>query len=134
MGENSMEKQYVDQPSSSTTIPIPLVVSFLQRFKSIKRDKEFENFVKLFKQLYINILFTDPILQIPSNAKFLKEITSRKRKLEDCETITLTKECSAIIQNKLLPKPKDPRGFSYHALLVTLNFLKVCVISVQVFS
>ncbi|KAJ9183079.1 hypothetical protein P3X46_006990 [Hevea brasiliensis] len=49
---------------------------------------------------------------MPSYAKFLKEILSNKRKLEDHETIALTEECSAILQKKLPPKLKDPESFS----------------------
>ncbi|KAJ8770202.1 hypothetical protein K2173_011537 [Erythroxylum novogranatense] len=45
---------------------------------------------------------------MPSYAKFLKEILSNKRKLEEHETVALTVECSAAIQNKLPPKLKDP--------------------------
>ncbi|XP_027072036.2 uncharacterized protein [Coffea arabica] len=43
--------------------------------------------------------------------KILKEIMTKKRKLEDYETIALTEECNAIIQNKLPPKLKYPRSF-----------------------
>ncbi|XP_058000800.1 uncharacterized protein LOC131179101 [Hevea brasiliensis] len=49
---------------------------------------------------------------MPSYAKFLKEILSNKRRLEDYETVALTEECSALLQNKLPPKLKDPRSFS----------------------
>ncbi|XP_071916278.1 uncharacterized protein [Coffea arabica] len=61
---------------------------------------------------------------IPSYAKFLKEIMTRKRKLEDCETIALTEECSAIIQNKLPPKLKDPGSFSIPCTIGSINFSK----------
>lgn len=49
---------------------------------------------------------------MPSYDKFLKEILSNKKKLEDNETDTLTAECSAIIQNNMPPKLKDPGSFS----------------------
>ncbi|KAJ9166255.1 hypothetical protein P3X46_021033 [Hevea brasiliensis] len=49
---------------------------------------------------------------MPSYAKFLKEILSNKRRLEDYETMALTEECSALLQNKLPPKLKDPGSFS----------------------
>ncbi|XP_050897403.1 uncharacterized protein LOC127104254 [Lathyrus oleraceus] len=45
---------------------------------------------------------------MPSYAKFLKEILSNKKKLEDDERVTLNAECSAIIQNNMPPKLKDP--------------------------
>jgi len=44
-------------------------------------------------------------------AKFLKEILSNKRKLEEHETVALTEECSVAIQNKLPTKLKDPDSF-----------------------
>ncbi|XP_050909147.1 uncharacterized protein LOC127122916 [Lathyrus oleraceus] len=47
-----------------------------------------------------------------SNLNFLKEILSNKKKLEDSETIVLTVECSAIIQNNMPHKLKDPGSFS----------------------
>ncbi|XP_071905631.1 uncharacterized protein [Coffea arabica] len=62
--------------------------------------------------------------EIPSYAKFLKEIMTRKRKLEDCETIALTEECSAIIQNKLPPKLKDPGSFSIPCTIGNVDFSK----------
>ncbi|XP_057984600.1 uncharacterized protein LOC131169397 [Hevea brasiliensis] len=49
---------------------------------------------------------------MPSYAKFLKEILSNKRRLEDYETVALTEECSALLPNKLPPKLKDPGSFS----------------------
>ncbi|XP_071928013.1 uncharacterized protein [Coffea arabica] len=49
---------------------------------------------------------------------------TRKRKLEDCETIALTEECSAIIQNKLPPKLKDPGSFSIPCTIGNVDFSK----------
>ena len=49
---------------------------------------------------------------MPSYAKFMKDILSRKRRLGDYETVALTEECSAIIQRKLPPKLKDPGSFT----------------------
>ncbi|KAJ9162843.1 hypothetical protein P3X46_022585 [Hevea brasiliensis] len=49
---------------------------------------------------------------MPSYAKFLKEILSKKRKLKDYEIVALTEECSAILQNKLPLKLKELGSFS----------------------
>jgi len=54
---------------------------------------------------------------MPSYAKFLKEILSNKRKQKVHQTIALTEECSAAIQNKLPAKLKDPRSFSIPCLI-----------------
>ena len=62
--------------------------------------------------MYINIPLIEASEQMPKYAKFLKDIISKKRKLEEHETIMLTEESSAILQKKLLPKLKDPRSFT----------------------
>ncbi|XP_073137165.1 uncharacterized protein [Henckelia pumila] len=45
-------------------------------------------------------------MQMPSYAKFLKEILSNKRKLEEHAMINLTENCSALVHNKIPPKQK----------------------------
>ncbi|XP_027338039.1 uncharacterized protein LOC113851970 [Abrus precatorius] len=42
----------------------------------------------------------------------MKELLSKKRKLENDKTVPLTEECSAILQRKLPQKLKDPGSFS----------------------
>ncbi|XP_021648954.2 uncharacterized protein LOC110641518 [Hevea brasiliensis] len=61
---------------------------------------------------------------MPSYAKFLKDILSKKRRLEDYEIVTLTEECSVILQNKLPPKLKDPGSFSIPYLICNMNIDK----------
>ncbi|XP_038981145.1 uncharacterized protein LOC120110395 [Phoenix dactylifera] len=111
-----------------TTSPLPLVepyipsIPFSQRLKQNKIDQQFENFLKVFRQLHINILFADALAQISAYTKFLKEIIFKKRKLEDFETITLMEKCSAIIQNKLPPKLRDPESFSISCTIGDVDF------------
>ncbi|XP_057998486.1 uncharacterized protein LOC131177483 [Hevea brasiliensis] len=104
--EKEEEEKYVPPPLYKPPFPYP------QRFQKAKLDKQFGKFLEVLKKLYINIPFTDAISQMPSYAKFLKEILSNKRRLEDYETVALTEECSALLQNKLPPKLKDPGSFS----------------------
>ena len=54
----------------------------------------------------------DALDNISSYAKFMKKILASKKKLEEYGTITLTEECSAILQNKLPPKLQDPGSFA----------------------
>ena len=49
---------------------------------------------------------------MPSYVKFMKKILASKKKLEEYGTITLTKECNAILQKKLPPKIQDPGSFA----------------------
>ncbi|PIN18141.1 DNA-directed DNA polymerase [Handroanthus impetiginosus] len=69
-------------------------------------------FQQVFKKLHINILFTESLEQMPSYVKFMKDIFSKKRCLGDYEIVALIEEYSAIIQNKLPPKLKDPESFT----------------------
>ncbi|CAJ2656829.1 unnamed protein product [Trifolium pratense] len=50
--------------------------------------------------------------QMPSYAKFLKELLTKKRKPLDDEMVSMTEECSALIQRKLPQKKKDPGSFT----------------------
>ncbi|XP_058009520.1 uncharacterized protein LOC131183217 [Hevea brasiliensis] len=61
---------------------------------------------------------------MPSYVKFLKKILSKKKRLEDNETVALTEECSAILQNKLRLKLKDPGSFSIACLIGNMNIDK----------
>ncbi|XP_062088434.1 uncharacterized protein LOC133794996 [Humulus lupulus] len=47
-----------------------------------------------------------------NQSPFMKEILSKKKKLDDYETLALTEECGAILQKKLPPKLKDPGSFA----------------------
>ncbi|XP_073137635.1 uncharacterized protein [Henckelia pumila] len=51
--------------------------------KKAKLDLQFSKFLEVFKKLHINIPFADALLQMPSYAKFLKEILASKRKIEE---------------------------------------------------
>ena len=69
-----------------------------------KLDMQCGKFLDVLKKPYMNIPFTEALSQMPSYAKFLKEILSSKRKLEEHETVALTEVYSAAIQNKLPAK------------------------------
>ncbi|XP_070042626.1 uncharacterized protein [Nicotiana tomentosiformis] len=61
---------------------------------------------------------------MPAYAKFLKEILTKKRRIEETSVVKLTEHCSAILQNKLLQKCGDPGSFTISFSLGTLNFDK----------
>ena len=118
--EEDEEKQRTRPPSMedpSPRQPIPPHdpaprIPFPQRLKKNKLDKQFSKFLEVFKKLHINIPFADALEQMPSYVKFMKDILSNKRKLEEYETVALTEECSAILQKKLPPKLKDLGSFT----------------------
>ncbi|XP_021741171.1 uncharacterized protein LOC110707467 [Chenopodium quinoa] len=63
------------------------------------------------KNLHINLPFLEVVTQIPSYSKFLKDILTNKRNLND-ELITLPHQVSALVQHKKPKKEKDPRCFT----------------------
>ncbi|XP_019253913.1 PREDICTED: uncharacterized protein LOC109232608 [Nicotiana attenuata] len=79
-------------------LPIP------QKLYRKKLDKQFERFLDMLKQVNVNLPFTEVLSQMPAYAKFLKEILTKKRKIEETLVIKLTEHCSAILQNKLPQK------------------------------
>jgi hypothetical protein len=68
--------------------------------------------MEVLKQLTISIPFTDALLQMPSYSKFLKDILSNKRSLNDCKSVQLNLECSAVVSKELPPKLGDPGKFT----------------------
>ncbi|XP_073137231.1 uncharacterized protein [Henckelia pumila] len=92
--------------------------------KKAKLDSQFGKFLEVFKKLNINIPFADALMKMPSYAKFLKEILSNKRKLEEHAMISLTKNCSALVQNKIPLKQKDPGNFSIPCVINDVQFDK----------
>ena len=50
--------------------------------------------------------------QMPTYAKFLKDILSKKRGMGEYETIALTQECSDMVCERVPTKMKDPRSFT----------------------
>ena len=79
--------------------------------KKKDQEKQFARFLDVFKKLHINIPFAEALEKMSSYARFMKDLLSKKRKLQEDETIMLTVECSAIIKQKLPLKLKDPGSF-----------------------
>ena len=85
------EKPYVPPP------PYKPLISYPQWLAKSKSVWKFKKNIEVLKQLNITIAFTEVISQMLSYAKFLKEILSNKKKLEDSEIGMIIAECSAII-------------------------------------
>ena len=97
---------------------------FPQRLQKAKREEPFSRFLDIFKKIEINIPFAEVINQMPTYAKFLKEILSKKRKITEEGIVNLTATCSAIIQQKLPSKMKDPGSFTIPCSIGKFEFKK----------
>ncbi|XP_034888401.1 uncharacterized protein [Populus alba] len=81
---------------------------FPQRLRKPEHDFRNSEIYELFKQVKVNIPLLDTIKQVPSYAKFLKDLCIVKRRLNVKERAFLTEHASAIIQFKTPHKYKDP--------------------------
>ncbi|CAM8892793.1 unnamed protein product [Rhodiola kirilowii] len=104
--ESEVEKEK-DEPRVYTP-PIP----FPQRLKKKSNDKQFSKFAEMMRKLYVTMPFTEVITQAPSYARFLKDVITCRRTIEDVDTVSLNGECSAILQPRMPPKLEDPGSFS----------------------
>ena len=106
--EKETDQEFKTIPPKPYMPPLP----FPQRFARAKLESQFGKFLGMLKQLHVNVPFVDSLSQMPSHAKFLKEILSKKRKIDEHETVALGEECSVVVLNQLLAKLKDPGNFS----------------------
>ena len=78
-----------------------------ERNRIAKEDEQFKKFIEVIQKLYIHIPLIDA-MQVPTYAKYLKDIINEKKPLPSVEVVKLTKECSVAILNQLSKKKKDP--------------------------
>jgi hypothetical protein len=78
-----------------------------ERLQAPRNGGKLEDILEVFKQVQINIPFLDAIQQIPSYAKFLKDLVTVKRKTNVPKKAFLTEQVSSILQCKLPIKYKD---------------------------
>ena len=90
-------------------------------------ERHFKKFLDIFKKLEINIPFAEALEQMPTYAKFMKEILSKKRRYNDDETIQLDANCSAIIQRRLPRKERDTERVTLPVAIGTVNVAKALI-------
>ena len=78
------------------------------RLRAPKKVNNHSEIYELFKQVKLNIPLLDAIKQIPSYAKFLKDLCAVKRKLGVNKEAFMTEQSTSLIRNNLPPKYKDP--------------------------
>lgn len=81
---------------------------FPQRLAKVKKGTSTGEIMEIFKQVSINIPLLDAIKQVPSYAKFLKDLCTKKRNLHVTKKAFLTEQTSNLLQCKMPPKFKDP--------------------------
>jgi hypothetical protein len=102
--EPSMVTLVVKEPSRALVPKAP----YLERLQAPRNGGKLEDILEVFKQVQINIPLLDAIQQIPSYAKFLKDLVTVKRKTNVPKKAFMIEQVSAILQCKLTLKYKDP--------------------------
>lgn len=98
------------QPSSSTPAAIaPMIhhqsaspvnpkLPFPERFVKSTEDKQIAKFLDMMTDMQITTPILDGVLQVPMYTQFFKDQLAKKRNINEPELVTLTKECSALVQ------------------------------------
>ncbi|CAH9104921.1 unnamed protein product [Cuscuta epithymum] len=100
--EDSQKKK-----ESKKTPPLP----FPTRVKKSNDNTNLIRFMEHLKQLHINMPFMEALTEMPSYAKFMKDLLTKKRRWEEPEVVDLNAECSAVVLKTMPPKLKDPGSF-----------------------
>ncbi|KAL4386489.1 hypothetical protein GQ457_09G021370 [Hibiscus cannabinus] len=114
LDNEKVEEQHVNATASAVPNPARDEARppppFPQRLKKHKKDLQFQKFVTMLDQFHINIPFLEAIEQVPSYAKFLKDIVTKKRKADSYETVAVASEYCAG-RTKIPIKKKEPGSF-----------------------
>ncbi|CAN6719651.1 unnamed protein product [Malus baccata var. baccata] len=110
-----------DKPPYKPPLPFP------QRQQQRSKDQQCIEFMKTLAKVQINLPLLDAIKHIPSYAKFLNELCSKKKKFLEYENVILTEQCSDVLLHKLPPKKKDPESFTISCTIGSLDFHKVLI-------
>ena len=78
----------------------------------------------MFRKLEINIPFAEVLAQMPHYAKCMKYIIRKKRKLDEKRVVSLSTNCSVIIQKKLPQKMQDSESFTIPYIIGNHEFRK----------
>ena len=104
--EKEVEPEHIviKEDSMKKSMPPP----FPQALKGKKKAFNQTEILEVLRQVKVNIPLLDMIKQVPTYAKFLKELCTVKRGLGIDKKAFLTEQVSAIIQSKTPVKYKDP--------------------------
>ncbi|KAK9044436.1 hypothetical protein V6N11_058336 [Hibiscus sabdariffa] len=85
---------------------------FPQRLKKKKQEYQYKKFFDILKQVHINLPLVEALQKMSNNAKFLKDMVSRKTRIGEFETAAAREACLAMMHNKVPAKKTDPGSFT----------------------
>ncbi|GJW78571.1 reverse transcriptase domain-containing protein [Tanacetum coccineum] len=117
-------KKTVQEPNSPEPNSYQPKLPYPERMKVRENDKpsaQHSQFLKMFKQLCLEIGLKDALVEMPKFNKWLSGLLRNKEKLEEITITTINAECSAIILNKVPEKLEDPGKFLIPCALQELD-------------
>ena len=103
--ETEPERIIIREDSMKKNMPPPFPQALRGKKKKIQNQAKIW---EVLRQVKVNIPLLDMIKQVPTYAKFLKDLCTIKRGLGIEKKVFLTEQVSAIIQSKTPVKYKDP--------------------------
>ncbi|XP_016168473.1 uncharacterized protein LOC107611019 [Arachis ipaensis] len=104
-------EQRKEQKEKESLKPFVPQAPFPQRLEGSEKDRSYSRFLDMFTSLSVNISFIKILQQMPTYIKCMKELLTKKGTLKGGQTVTMNKECSALIKKDVLLKKKDPGSF-----------------------
>jgi len=95
-------KEKVDEQPYKPSVPFP------NRLTNHKLNAHMEKIREMFNKVQINVPLLDAIQQVPSYAKFLKEMCTKKRKTQVPKKVFLASNISELFTGPIPEKYKDP--------------------------
>ena len=102
------DPQQEEQSPSREEVKISVPPPFPQALRKKKSSVNQTEMIEVLRQVEVNIPLLDMIKQVPTYAKFLKDLCTVKRGLNVNKKAFLTEQVSAILECKTLVKYKDP--------------------------
>lgn len=106
------------EPILNTVAPFP------NRLKNTKQSAQMEKILEVFKQVRVNIPLLDAIQQVPTYAKYLKDLCTKKRTTNVPKKAFLAANVSSILMNQLPIKYKDPGSPTISCIIGTTKIDK----------
>jgi len=85
-----------------------LVAPFPNRLRKNNKNMHMEKMLEMFNQVKLNVPLLDAIQQVPAYAKFLKDMCTKKRKINVPKIVFLATNISEILSGPIPVKYKDP--------------------------
>ncbi|KAM1079823.1 hypothetical protein ACFX2B_014342 [Malus domestica] len=101
---------------------IPPNVPFPRRFMQSKKEEAEKDILETFRKVQVNIPLLDAIKQVPTYAKFLKELCTTRKRILSKEVVKVSENVSAVLQRKLPTKCKDPGSFTIPCVIGNTRF------------